>query len=404
MLKKIVVIAWKNIRLRFMTPTELLFFLVLPILFSFLIGGGLAAEEAESRVTLLVVDQDGSELAQDLVEALGETGIVTVHVSPQGEAEASFEDEKAPALLTIPAGFADALRAGEAVALHLHKGPSEEDADLAEQAVAGALSTMSRSLAVATASVAAVEARQPFEGQKEREAAFAQNLAMAKAMFSEAPERVKVTLPEAMGQGEDTEDSFDLAAHHNSGQMITWVFIPLLGISAAFAYERTQGTLRRLLITPTSKATFLLGTISGEVVVSLVQMAILLTFGSLVMGVNWASSVVALVVLLVAFSLASVAIGTFMATFVKTGSQAANLSIAAGMVMALLGGCWYPAEMFPAAVRTATKILPTAWAMQGLTDLSMRGQGLVGILPEAGVLAGFAVVFFLLGLWRFKYE
>jgi ABC-2 type transport system permease protein len=42
--------------------------------------------------------------------------------------------------------------------------------------------------------------------------------------------------------------------------------------------------------------------------------------------------------------------------------------------------------------------------MQGLTDLSMRGLGLVDILPEAGVLLGFAAVFFVIGIWRFKYE
>jgi ABC-2 type transport system permease protein len=42
--------------------------------------------------------------------------------------------------------------------------------------------------------------------------------------------------------------------------------------------------------------------------------------------------------------------------------------------------------------------------MQGLTDLSMRGLGLVDILPEAGVLLGFAAVFFVIGVRRFKYE
>jgi hypothetical protein len=34
----------------------------------------------------------------------------------------------------------------------------------------------------------------------------------------------------------------------------------------------------------------------------------------------------------------------------------------------------------------------------------MRGLGLVDILPEAGVLLGFAVVFFVVGVRRFRYE
>lgn len=42
--------------------------------------------------------------------------------------------------------------------------------------------------------------------------------------------------------------------------------------------------------------------------------------------------------------------------------------------------------------------------MQGMLDLVLRGKGLVDILPEAGVLLGFAVIFFSVGVLRFKYE
>jgi len=60
--------------------------------------------------------------------------------------------------------------------------------------------------------------------------------------------------------------------------------------------------------------------------------------------------------------------------------------------------------LFPQVVRDIVKILPTTWAMQGMLDLVLRGQGLAGILPEAGVLLGFAAVFFGVGIWRFRYE
>ena len=75
-----------------------------------------------------------------------------------------------------------------------------------------------------------------------------------------------------------------------------------------------------------------------------------------------------------------------------------------GMVMALMGGCWYPIELFPDFVRNVVRVLPTTWAMQGMLDLGLRGGGLVEVLPEAGVLLGFAAVFFVLGIWRFRYE
>ena len=42
--------------------------------------------------------------------------------------------------------------------------------------------------------------------------------------------------------------------------------------------------------------------------------------------------------------------------------------------------------------------------MQGLTDLAMRGQGLAGVWVEALVLVGFAMVFFGVGVRRFRFE
>jgi ABC-2 type transport system permease protein len=103
-----------------------------------------------------------------------------------------------------------------------------------------------------------------------------------------------------------------------AGQLITWVFIPLFGISALFASERQGGTLRRLLTTPSQKATYLLGTISGQVGMALVQMFLLVGFGILVMNLNWEREPLALFVLLISSALAAAAFGTTLGTFIKT--------------------------------------------------------------------------------------
>jgi ABC-2 type transport system permease protein len=42
--------------------------------------------------------------------------------------------------------------------------------------------------------------------------------------------------------------------------------------------------------------------------------------------------------------------------------------------------------------------------MRGLLDIVLRGQGLATVLPVAGVLLAFAAVFFVVGIWRFRYE
>src|SRR5215813_14841860 len=112
---------------------------------------------------------------------------------------------------------------------------------------------------------------------------------MAQNIQKDVPDRIKVI------EG-STPDQVDYDPHANSsaGQLITWVFIPLFGISALFAYERRQGTLSRLLTTPSTKATFLLGTISGQVAMALIQMVLLVGFGILVMKLNWGRDPLAL--------------------------------------------------------------------------------------------------------------
>ncbi len=204
--------------------------------------------------------------------------------------------------------------------------------------------------------------------------------------------------------GAVSEDDYNPAAQASAGQMVTWVLIPLLGIASLFTFERLAGTLRRLLVTPTRKSTYLLGTLSAQLIMGLIQIGLLVGFGMLVLGVDYGSSPLGLIILMVAFALSGVALGTLMGTFTRTDSQANNLSIMLGMSMALLGGCWWPMELFPETVQTVVKVLPTTWAMQGLTDLIMRNQGVEGILLESGVLVAFAALFFVVGVRRFRFE
>jgi ABC-2 type transport system permease protein len=402
-MKKILNIAWKDTQMRFAIRSEILFFLVLPLFFTFLLGGGIPmGGEEEARIPLLLVNEDGTALAAQLKDALKGTASLEVIIQSRENALTKFDDEEAPALVIIPEGYGAALLSGSPVELEIFKAPEDNDADAAEQAVLAALNKASRSLAVASVSLAERERIDAFQSNNERVAYFTQSLEIAEALFEDTPDRVDVVVPETFGS--DAGDEIDQAAHASAGQLITWVFIPLLGTSGVLAYERTVGTLRRLLTTPTKTATFLLGTITGQLSHATVQMFLLLLFAIFVMGVNWDRDPGALVIMLLAFAISSVAFGVMLGAFVKTESQASNLSIATGMAMALLGGCWYPSELFPEAAQVVTKFFPTGWAMQGMTDIVIRGQGLAEVLPAIGVLLAFAVVFFAIGVWRFRYE
>jgi len=398
-MKKIYAIAWKDILNRFADKSELLFFLILPIVFTLAIsatGGG----QSEKKISLLVVDQDHSAFSTGLVTELTKSESVEVKAVSLDEAQKQFDDKKAPIWLTIPAGFERLILSGMEGPLEIHKLPRNSDANSVQRGtIMSAVSTVSRSLAVAKNSLAEAELIRPFTSAVERQAYYAASLTAAQQAFQAAPQRLSYTHPP-----EAKQTSFSMASQASTGQLVTWVFIPLLGLSALFIWERESHTLQRLITTPTSKATFLVGTVTGQVLIAIVQMIVLVGFGVYVLKLDWGNSLPGLAVMLICFALSAAALGTALGTFIKTSAQAGGLSTALGMVMSLLGGAWLPAEMFPQAVRMAMKVLPTAWAMQGFNDLVIRGKGLIDILPSAGVLLGFAVVFFAIGVLRFRYE
>ena len=396
---RILSIAWKDILLRFASPIELLFFLILPVVFSLIVSGFASGQgNGDNRIPVLVVDQDGGALSRQLIVTLEDIASIRPEVLPAGEAADAFDDGDSSALVTIPAGFEAALRAGQPVDLDLQITPSNANSLAAEQAIRAAAAQVSQSLSAAASSVTAAERIRPFAGDAERMAYFDASLNAAQALFAGAPARL-----EAVEIAQDEEDSYDGAAQAAAGQMIIWVFIPLLGTSAMMAYERATGTLKRLLTTPTSKSGYLLGTITGQYSVGVLQMLILVGFGAVVLGVDWGPPG-ALLAVLMAFGLSGVAMGAMLGAFVKTESQANGLSIMLGMVFGLLGGCMWPLELFPPTLQKIVHLLPTTWAMQALTDLSMRNEGFLAVLPSIGVLIGFAVVFFVIAVRRFRYE
>jgi ABC-2 type transport system permease protein len=395
-MRQILAIIRKDVLLRFASPSEWLFFILLPILFTFVLGMGNYG--SDGKVTLLVVNEAKNEISARMIEALKDAPGVRPEVVSRAEAEERFLARKASFWLYLPPDLtAERLMNGEQVRLLLYQQPNNLRALAVQRAVQAAVGGESLPFEAAHEAVALAEQYGIFAAEAERLQYFNEALQLARALWLQTPDRLEVSRP-------SSAPVYDPRAQASAGQLITWVFIPLFGISALLAYERNTGTLPRVMTTPTPRAVFLLGTIGGQVLMALVQMGLLVGFGVLGLKLSWARDPLVLVLLLLTSALAAGAIGVFMGTWVRNEAQANNLSILMGMVMALLGGCWYPLEFFPAPVKTVVHVLPTTWALEGMVNYLTRGSTLRDLFPQLAVLTGFAVIFFALGFWRLKRE
>ena len=111
-------------------------------------------------------------------------------------------------------------------------------------------------------------------------------------------------------------------------------------------------------------------------------------------------------VLLVAIvmALCSSAFGVLIAALLRTENQISGLSTLLMWGMGLLGGCVVPLFILEAFLGPLPMIVPHYWANHALDNLLIRNVGLAGVTTDLAVLLGFAVLFFVIAIWRFDFD
>jgi ABC-2 type transport system permease protein len=182
-------------------------------------------------------------------------------------------------------------------------------------------------------------------------------------------------------------------------QLVLFVFLTALTSSVALVETRRLGVTRRMLATPTSTRTVVLGEALGRIGVALMQGLIILTGSALLFGVRWGDPVAA-VALLSAFALVAGGTGMLLGSVARTEQQTVGAGLLLGMGLAALGGCMVPLEFFGDTMRKIAYFTPHAWANEGFAILAHHGGDLVSVAPQLAVLLGTAIVLFGLGAWR----
>ncbi len=400
MFTRALVIARHYWRTTFLRRNVLIFALLMPLIFTFVLGSVMGRQEEKQAASLVVVDEDGSTGAQALVARLRRSPAIEVQLLDRAPALAQVEGDKAIAALVIPAGFGSTLAPGGQTTLDLRTNPIRvQEAQAVEQEVRSALSELE---GMAAAASLAGRAEAELGGGEPTAGAFEANLAQVQAVWAtQAPVQVAVSSVTRLEQATAGANGFEQSS---PGMLVTFSLVFLLNGTLVLIVERQQGTLRRLLVMPMPKATIMLGKLGGIYVAGLVQAAILIGAGALLFKVPWGQAPLALLVMVLSFGFSITSLGMLIAGAARTYGQANALANILMYTVAALGGAWWPIEITPAWMQQLARLTPTYWAMQGFQDIIVRGLGLAAVLPDAFMLLLFGAVFLAIGLWRFRYE
>ena len=408
-MQKILDIAWLHLKTTFQQRAALIFGLVMPVLFTFVIGLGIRGFEGvepPSSWPISVVDEDQGAMATELIEGLSADPALSVSETDAETAAAALEAGEAGATLILPQGMSAALLDGQSVRLEFQLHIEEQiAAQVVEQAVLAALDELSSSLDIAALSLRVAEQMDLFalDGAPEEEAYYEDSLAAAQARWREGVP-VQVEAQKETRREDTTVVIPNGFAQTSPGMAVMFAMFFIVAGTGSILLEREQGTLRRLLITPASKIEIMAGKLLGVYVSAVVQFSLLVLAGQFLFDVDWGQSPPALIILILAFTFCITALGMLLAALVRTYAQMDAMSTILIIPLSGIGGAMWPIEIVPEFMQTAALFVPTGWALRGFHDLITRGLGLQDVLTEAAVLVGFGVVFLAIGVWRFRYE
>ncbi len=355
--------------------------LAMPVAFMWLFGN-LGGGGGNTAAYLTVVDHDGGWLARAFIEDLGADEQIDLHELTPEAAETA--DGKVRTLV-IPAGFTTGILAGEQQQLRLEKEPdTSEDFALAVEArtfrmvvnTLGRLIEMDLNGALPEGMEPSVEVEELYRSLGSGEPAVA-------------------LTSSTVGQGRPVPSG---RAQSVPGILTMTVMMMTLIYGAVYlTSEKQTGMLRRQLTAPVSRGQIFAGKLGGRFALAGLQTLILLLAGRFIYGLSYGPSLLGLILLATCYCLATAGLSTFLGAVLRTPEQANSVGWLLGMMLAALGGCWWPAEVMPRAMWQAAHLLPTAWAMDGFHALISFGYGLQGVLLPSAVLLGFALVFSLLG-------
>lgn len=191
-----------------------------------------------------------------------------------------------------------------------------------------------------------------------------------------------------------------------AGQAVFFMMFTAMGSANSVLEERRDGTLNRLMASPTPRYLILLGKLLGTLVICIVQVTALLLaltlIGSLLVGqlqFLWGSNLLALAAVVVAVSLAATGLGSVVAALVRTPEQGNIVGGVISMAMGVLGGAFISTDVFPEAIQSFSRLTINYWGTDAFSRLS---QNQTDISTNLLALLGIGIVLFSIGLAIFN--
>jgi ABC-type polysaccharide/polyol phosphate export permease len=182
--------------------------------------------------------------------------------------------------------------------------------------------------------------------------------------------------------------AFDLSL---PGFLVMFVVLAIIaGGGTILIQDRLQGQLARLAAAPMSPFEVYAGKTLARILLGLVQALLLLLGGSVLFGMPLGDAPLLLLPLLFCLAFFGGCLSMLCGVLCQTERQVIHVAIFVAVVLAALGGCWWPIEIVPEFFQRVATLTPTYWGVHGLQGVMYFNKSYEVLLLECPILLAFA--------------
>ena len=361
-------IARKDLLRRIRDKTAILTAIVLPFglaaIFSLTLSG---VDETTFDASFAVVDDGGGDLAVALTQTLDSIGDATVErVHDLDAAERRAADGEIDAVVAMPEGFSEDVRAGRGATIVVRTSPDSPVAGIVAGSVVRSFAARLEATGVAVAAATAADPGADPAAVAERAQAMPP---VAEVVEAAAADRV-----------------FSSTTFSAIGMAVFFLFFAVEFGVRGLLEEREDGTLARLLVSPIPAVSILAGKGLASMAVGLLSTTLLVVATTLLIDADWGDPI-GVALLIVAGVVAAVGVTALVSTFAKTSAQASSYASIVAVVGGLLGGTFFPIASASGLFASIRFLSPQGWLMEGFTTLASGESAIEAAIPIAATAA-----------------
>jgi ABC-2 type transport system permease protein len=411
MIRNTLAFASKDLLIVLRDKGVLAVYFLMPLLFASLLGlafGNVGGEEKTIEIEILLVNQDRGSYGQMLADGLKETEVVLLEeLNDPAAADQAVADGDAAAAILIPADLSAKIDAGQPVEVLMIQDPTQpEAADIAAGITNQAMAEIGL-LGELRYGIHSVLAEAPDYDQAPPEmvqAVEAQTLGVLWTQVQRMRQDPVIAVRGEPVAGADEVQPWDPITYYIPSFTVAFAFFLVGQMASTLLLEKEEGTLRRILSSPMSPASIIAGKMLAFGVVVFLQVIVLFTVGYALFKMPLGQSPLPLLLLTLALALASTSLGMLVGALCRNSKQADRLGMILGFILLVLGGSIFPLFRSEGLMGILSRLTPNAWAIEGYMGLVADDWTLLQTAPNILAVLAFAVVFFGIAVWRFRFE